>query len=72
LRHPNIVKYFYSEETSLLNHPTHFKCLLITEYIRPLTSILNELSSEQIIHGIYGLTQAVHFLHEKVSSSHTK
>jgi SCY1-like protein 3 len=70
LRHPNIVKYFYSEESPLINQANHFKCLLITEYIRPLATILKDLSSEQIIHGIYGVTQAVHFLHDKVKLSH--
>lgn len=70
MRHPNIVKYFYSEEFPLINQANHFKCLLITEYIRPLATILKDLSSEQKIHGIYGVTQAVHFLHDKVKLSH--
>ena len=65
LRHPNIVKYIYSEETPLIN-TNNFKCLLITELIRPLTSVFDDLSKEQIIRGIFSVTNAISFLHEKV------
>ncbi|CAF1012299.1 unnamed protein product [Brachionus calyciflorus] len=64
LRHPNIVKYFYSQE------PPNSKCLLITESLRPLNSLIDDLSKEQIIRGLYGISNAILFLHEKVNVSH--
>lgn len=64
LRHPNIVKYLYSKE------PPHSKCILITEPLRPLSCLLSNLSREQVVRGIYGITNAVLFLHEKVHVSH--
>ncbi len=77
LRHPNIVKYFYSEEPPPSQQQTHnlhvqasLKCLLITEFIRPISSLIDNLNSEQVMHGIYGITNAIHFLHEKCSLSH--
>ena len=69
LRHPNIVKYLYSEEPQNMNHG-HFKCLLITESIRPLNSIINVLSKEQILSGVFGITSGFAFLHEKAFISH--
>ena len=65
LRHPNIVKYIYSEESPLTN-ASHFKCLIITELIRPLTSVIAELSKEQLIRGMFNITNAISFLHEQV------
>lgn len=75
IRHPNIVKYFYSEEPVKSQVPiphTHpsFKCVLITEFVRPLTNLVESLTSEQIYHGIYGITNAIQFLHEKTQTSH--
>jgi hypothetical protein len=70
LRHPNIVKYFYSEEPQALSTHTNTKLLLITEGVRPLVgvgAVLDELSKEQIISGLYGITNAVLFLHERVN-----
>ena len=64
LRHPNIVKYLYSKE------PPHSKCILITEPLRPLSCLMNNLSREQIVRGLYGITNAVLFLHEKAHLSH--
>ncbi|RNA06863.1 hypothetical protein BpHYR1_012605, partial [Brachionus plicatilis] len=64
LRHPNLVKYLYSKE------PPHSKCILITESVRPLTCLLGDLSREQIVRGLYGITNAVLFLHQKVQVSH--
>lgn len=65
LRHPNIVKYFYSEEPP----PSHCP-LLITEFIRPLSSLIDNLNAEQIMHGIYNITSSLHFLHSKCKLSH--
>ena len=79
LRHPNIVKYFYSEEPPSSQHQNHhhtqsfhhnIRCLVITEYIRPLNSLIESLNNEQIMHGIYGITKAIHFLHDRVQLSH--
>lgn len=77
MRYPNIVKYFYSEEPppsqqNSTSHHVHanLKCLLITEFIRPISNLIDNLSSEQIMHGIYGITNAIHFLHDKVQMSH--
>ncbi len=69
LRHPNIVKYLYSEEQQNLNI-NHSKCLLITESIRPLNSVIGSLSKDQIICGIFGITNALSFLHDKAFLSH--
>lgn len=68
LRHPNIVKYFYAEECQLTN-AMHGKCILITESVRPLNVVIEELSKEQIIRGIFGFTNAICFLHNRVSSA---
>ena len=62
IRHPNIVKYLYSNEQTQVN-----SCILITESIIPLKSLLNELKYEQIISGLYGITCAIEFLHNKVA-----
>lgn len=64
IRHPNIVKYLYSKE------PPNSKCILITESLRPLTCLLSDLSHEQIVRGLYGITNAILFLHDKVKISH--
>lgn len=69
LRHPNITKYLYSEE-SPLSTQTNIKCLLICESLRPLSTSLNDLSNEQVICGLYGVINAVVFLHEKAHISH--
>ena len=67
IRHPNIVKYFYSEENSPANvNVNHVKCLLITESIRPLSNLINELNKEEIIRGLFSITTAISFLHDKV------
>ncbi len=70
MRHPNVVKYLYSEEPHHNLHHNNLKCLLITEYIRPLSTLIDSLNIEQIMHGIYGITNALNFLHEKAKMSH--
>ncbi len=65
MRHPNIVKFLYSEESTQVS-----KCLLITESIRPLKVFVNVLSKEQILRGVFGITNALVFLHEKAFVSH--
>jgi serine/threonine protein kinase len=67
VRHPNIVKYLYSEEPSSSHN---LKCLLITESIRPLNSLIETLNKEQIIRGLYCITSSLTFLHEKLKISH--
>lgn len=69
VRHPNIVKYLYSEEPSSLNHH-NLKCILITESIRPLNSLIETLNKEQIIRGLYCITNSLAFLHDKLRISH--
>lgn len=51
------------------SHPS-FKCVLITEFVRPITTLIESLTGEQISHGIYGITNAIQFLHEKTQTSH--
>lgn len=77
LRHPNIVKYFYSEEPppsqqqSQSHHAqANLKCILITEFIRPVANLVGNLTNEQIMHGIYGITNAIQFIHERAQMSH--
>ena len=73
------MKYFYSEEPAISQHHgqnnhnvphPNTKCLLITEFIRPITILIENLSTEQVMHGIYGITTAIQFLHEKAQMSH--
>jgi serine/threonine protein kinase len=71
LRHPNIVKYLHSEETDLLQaNINHAKCLLITELIKPLVLVSEHFSKEQTLSGLYSLTKALAFLHDKAQISH--
>lgn len=77
LRHPNVVKYFYSEEPPPSQQQSHsysaqanLKCLLITEFIRPVNLFIETCNYEQVMHGIFGITNAIHFLHDKVKMSH--
>lgn len=65
LRHPNILKYLYSETTQ-----SSLSCILITEPSIPLINVLNGLKYDELISGLYGITCAIDFLHSKAFISH--
>jgi hypothetical protein len=79
IRHPNIARYLFAEDNSSgsggsnsnsSHHHSNLKCILIVESMRPLAAHSGEMSFEQLISGVYGLTNALAFLHDKAAISH--
>ena len=60
LRHPSILKFDGLQNTS-------DGVWLATEQVTPLESVLEQLSSAEIVAGIYSILEALVFLHDRVS-----